>query len=169
MSDVDWYYRGRHVDMGTDEAGHTVARAVGTNRVRRVYSVNEKLAAVSAARQLGIREAARKLDIPNSTLRRWTTDGIDAEQGGNRHPVGSPKSCRECGVKVTTWFDTRIESGVIRAWMCRDCYAESWEAAVERSRDRSFFAAMHAACSIPTEPRAFSTSEEAQAGSISRP
>ena len=124
--------------------------AVGASRIDRVYSLNEKREAVRAARQLGIREAARKLDIPNSTLRRWTTDGIDAEQGGNHHPESSsPKGCGECGVEVTTYFDTRTKSGVIRVWMCRDCWSESWELASVRERDRAFFEAMRAAVRRP--------------------
>lgn len=142
---IDWYYRGNAIDVGTSEHGHTVSRAVGTNRVHRIYSLNEKRGAMSVAREYGIRATSRKLDIPYATLRRWVTDGMEAEQGGNHHPDSGPKGCRECGVKVNTWFDTRVGSKAVRVWMCPDCWAESWERDSVRRRDQSFFASMHVA------------------------
>src|SRR5215467_13621085 len=40
-------------------------------RIVHVYSLNEKLAAIDAARELGIRAAAKKQDIPHATLQPW--------------------------------------------------------------------------------------------------
>lgn len=66
-----WHYKGTHTAIGVDDQGHNVEYDYTTEKVHRIYSLNERREAVAYARRFGATKAAKKFDIPYSTLNNW--------------------------------------------------------------------------------------------------
>lgn len=98
------------------------------------WSLNDKRAAVLMAERLGIRKTAKKLGIPESTLRGWIKAEASYKENTSRTPAGRPKGqrsdkpCMGCGKPTRTHVDHKP--------LCRSCYVGS----EDYQRDRRQFA-----------------------------
>jgi len=73
--EVDYYYHGNGLSVGTTREGYTVARHE-SGKIERIYSVRERQEAVSVAGEIGLTAASLKLDIPRNSIKSWIRRGI---------------------------------------------------------------------------------------------
>lgn len=66
-----WHYEGTYKAYGTDDSGNDVEFDFRSNRVSRIYSVNQRREAIAYARRYGSVKAAQKFGIPSATIRQW--------------------------------------------------------------------------------------------------
>src|SRR5579859_2224821 len=68
----NWHFEGDTKAIGVDTSGHDVEFDFTSGKTTRIYSVNQRRAAVDYARRFGPAKAAGKYDIPLATVRSWT-------------------------------------------------------------------------------------------------
>jgi hypothetical protein len=68
----DWHYRSETHFYGHDSAGHTVQWDKTSNKLTRLYSVNDRRRSVEYASRFGAAKSGRKYQIPAATIRKWT-------------------------------------------------------------------------------------------------
>lgn len=101
------------------------------------YSLNEKRAAVFMTERLGIRKTARKLGVPESTLRGWINAEGSYKENTSRTPKTPGRPTGQRPEKPCTGCGTPTRTHVSHKPLCRSCYVSTEDYRRDRSQWQS--------------------------------